>query len=561
MVKDKTFGQTYVLLAVLGAAACICGCSAPWNPWPLWHHWLDPTKNIAVDDEAELMPIFHQKDPIEDYREFVPNAEPPTLADLEWTEEDYVIGPGDVVNISVLDLYAEGVESTVQRMVSNEGYISMPLVPGRIGIGGMTGSQALEVVINVYKTEDLLPNPSINLQVAGRRQNYFSVVGAVAQPNIYGISRKEFRVLEAITNAGYVVQANLEYLYVVRRTDASKEFRRAATVAVKESVPTRLDQLPPLPGIEPLAPGVGPALEPKDTEVDVVEDLMKVLRAKGLRPATTPAAAPATAPATGAATAPAAGADRPAVVPALEELQALQNVMPGAQPRPATQPAKPTVMGMTEMAQSGGGAPASAGQSPPQAQPPAMPDIDPDDPFGWVQGNMSNLVRIIVISLPRLMEGDARQNIIIRDGDTIIVPGHKVGEFYVTGQVRRPGVYNLTARKITVKMALTAAGGFDPLAWPSNSVLIRRIGKDQELTIPLRLDQIMAGKEPDFFIQPDDVIAVGTHIAAPFLAVTRNAFRMTYGFGFIYDRNFAETNFGQWQSLQDAADNFFDSDR
>ena len=87
--------------------------------------------------------------------------------------------------------------------------------------------------------------------------------------------------------------------------------------------------------------------------------------------------------------------------------------------------------------------------------------------------------------------------------------------------------------------------------------LIARLDNDQEIRVPLRLDRIMAGDEPEIEIRADDVIAVGSHVAAPFLAVIRNAFRMTYGFGFIYDRNFAETNFGQSQSLSAGARDFF----
>jgi len=33
-------------------------------------------------------------------------------------------------------------------------------------------------------------------------------------------------------------------------------------------------------------------------------------------------------------------------------------------------------------------------------------------------------------------------------------------------------------------------------------------------------------------------VNVGTDMIAPFLAVTRNAYRAAYGFGFTYDRNF-----------------------
>jgi protein involved in polysaccharide export with SLBB domain len=115
-----------------------------------------------------------------------------------------------------------------------------------------------------------------------------------------------------------------------------------------------------------------------------------------------------------------------------------------------------------------------------------------------------------------------------------------VGEFYVTGEVMRPGVYGLPSTQITIKQALSAAGNVAPLSWPENSVLIRRIGTNQEQTIPINVEAIFKGQEPDLFLKPNDILAVGTDVRAPFFAVLRNAFRMTYGFGFIYDRNFAD---------------------
>ena len=107
------------------------------------------------------------------------------------------------------------------------------------------------------------------------------------------------------------------------------------------------------------------------------------------------------------------------------------------------------------------------------------------------------------------------------------------------GEVMRPGVYSLAGRKVTIKMAMAAAGNLGPLAWPENAVLIRRVGKAEEQMHPLNIEKILRGQEEDFFLKPNDVIAVGTDARATFLAVLRNAFRMTYGFGFIYDRNFA----------------------
>ena len=57
------------------------------------------------------------------------------------------------------------------------------------------------------------------------------------------------------------------------------------------------------------------------------------------------------------------------------------------------------------------------------------------------------------------------------------------------------------------------------------------------------LDKIASGEQPDFFIKPFDLINVGTHATARWRAIARNAFRATYGFGFVYDRNFADRDF------------------
>jgi hypothetical protein len=161
------------------------------------------------------------------------------------------------------------------------------------------------------------------------------------------------------------------------------------------------------------------------------------------------------------------------------------------------------------------------------------------DPFGWLGIDKSGLSRIIAIDLNQLKEGNWRQNIVLRENDVIRVPTHEVGEFYVMGEVLRPSAYNLTGRRLNVKQAIIAAGGFAPMAWPGNAVLYRRVGNNQEQTIPLDLEAIFTGEEPDTFLKPNDILAVGTDARASFYAVIRNAFRMTYGFGFIYDRNFA----------------------
>ncbi|NUQ49608.1 MAG: hypothetical protein HUU27_06780 [Phycisphaerae bacterium] len=165
-----------------------------------------------------------------------------------------------------------------------------------------------------------------------------------------------------------------------------------------------------------------------------------------------------------------------------------------------------------------------------------------DRPFDWDSLPEYELTqRVIEIDADALQSGDPRMNIVIRDRDTIRAP-FDTGVFYLMGEVNRPGVYGFGGRPITMKQALGAIGaGFTPLAWPSRVEVIRRErGTDKQITIPVNMDRVFAGLDEDVELQDDDLVNVGTHILAPFLFVIRNSFRFTYGFGFVYDRNFAD---------------------
>jgi hypothetical protein len=151
--------------------------------------------------------------------------------------------------------------------------------------------------------------------------------------------------------------------------------------------------------------------------------------------------------------------------------------------------------------------------------------------------------RVIRIPTDRLLAGDPRYNIIIKPGDTIHVPVDIIGEFSIMGNVNKTGYVDITGRRMTLKQAIAAAGGLGPLACPKNVEVIRRIGTAREEIVMVNLDKIASGEQPDFFIKPNDLINVGTEPLARFRAVLRNAFRATYGFGFVYDRNFADVDY------------------
>ena len=116
---------------------------------------------------------------------------------------------------------------------------------------------------------------------------------------------------------------------------------------------------------------------------------------------------------------------------------------------------------------------------------------------------------------------------------------------YIDGEIGRPGVYQLpVSGKLTLSRLVAAAGGFGPIAIPERVDLTRVVGDSHEATIRVNLSAIRNRTEPDIYMQPDDHVNIGTNFWAQPLAVVRNGFRATYGFGFLLDRNFGNDVFG-----------------
>jgi protein involved in polysaccharide export with SLBB domain len=515
LAVDRPNGRStlgLVLLAMAGALA-VTGCDFLKIDKT---RFMDPSKVIASPQGTPINPILANASPADTTQEIYPNAVFPQPEDWLPSEQDYVIGANDIVDISVLDLYQQGVETLVRRQVSFSGFIDLPLLPQSIRAEGLTAEQLKEAIVRAY-SPDVLREPTVSVMVVGPRQNVFSVLGAVPRPNTYNITRKEMRLLEALAMAGGVAQTNLKYMYVIRQATP----RRPTT----ESAPRPAPKTPQGPVELPALPEIPTGANTGDLESGLRE-LGGALQ--GGTTTTMPATAPASYSLSETATGPAATAPSTPRVPKVI-YSGGQFIVVEEEAQTATQPSG-----------TGTAAVRPAGAEPVATGTAAAQVTDETDPFGWRQADQAGVNRIIAINIQRLNEGDPRMNVVVRDNDVIYVPTLDVGEFYVMGEVLRPGVYSLTGRQVTVKMAVAAAGNIGPLGWPENSVLIRRIGDNQEQIIPIDIEAMFAGRQPDMFLKANDLIAVGSDIRTTAFAVIRNAFRLTYGFGLIYDRNFAE---------------------
>lgn len=168
-----------------------------------------------------------------------------------------------------------------------------------------------------------------------------------------------------------------------------------------------------------------------------------------------------------------------------------------------------------------------------------LPAPDSKPPFKFDDVQTPTDQRIIRVPIDDLRQGgELKYNIVIRPGDMIIVPDPVTGVYYLGGHVLRPGAFNLSGgEKITLKKAWIAAGGADDFAFPSRTEIVRRVGTNREVCVRVDLAKVMAMEQPDIYLEPNDVVYVGTHFIAPFVDSVRNSFSLTTGAGFLYDEN------------------------
>jgi protein involved in polysaccharide export with SLBB domain len=532
-------------------------------------------------------------------------AEEPLPIDSVATESDYTFRSGDIISVTIFDLLQEGVQYTNNHVVTETGKISVPEV-GIVQTAGLTETQ-LEDRIRKILTPNILKDPSLTVALVRSQQRAFSILGdGVPLPGRYFIPRYNFRLTDALATAGGPRQFNVSYIYVSRfagdeqqapdsdnpgfgelelkviepgasrpvlqrRNNATPRAQyqwpksnvvisssEMATDGEYSRSPSGFGQFNDSASRWLYAKDVGitngrPALPEPVEEPTSVEDILKTLsehtgnenRASGQQRESV----------SRQSRLPVMPSDPQGAGELLDQDGNIEWVYRDGKWIPvqvgAPKPAEVEPAGHIEwIYQNGKWIPVQVGTPRPiepviKIEPGGQLAVPPTEttPVLGVEQAVAG-TRLIRIPADKLLAGDPRYNIVIKSGDSIIVPVDIVGEFCIMGNVNRTGYIPLTGRPMTIKQAIAAAGGLGPLAWPKRCELIRRVGRKKEEIVMVDLDKIASGEQPDYFIKPHDLINVGTHATARWRAILRNAFRATYGFGFVYDRNFADRDFG-----------------
>jgi polysaccharide export outer membrane protein len=487
-------------------------------------------------------------------------AEEPRPIDVRVLETDYALNPGDVVRIFIFELLRDGELFANDYTITESGKVSIPEV-GVITAAGLTESQLEEEIRDIVEPS-LLKKPSITVSLVRSERRTVSILGnGVRNPSRYVIPRHDFRLADAIAGAGGISEFNVSNIYVSRPV-TGREVELA-------------------PQVEPS--GVGGPGKPKEELVVPEEEMLEILAPRAAEPSSGDKLVVASSEMTRDRETGSsifsdrlerfAGRERGAAYSAAYRRKvSRQQVMaaggyqrtgtedvvfssgPGKGGETAGEPSEERDDRIEWIFQDGRWVPVRVGPpkppepeievEPEEVAPPVRERVPPE--LGWDEiGAAGVQTRVIKIPVDKFQAGDPRYNIAIRPGDTVYVPVDIIGEFYIMGNTVRQGAVNLTGRPMTLKMAIAAAGGLGEYAWPKRCEVIRRLPNDREEIVMVDLDKIARGEQPDFYIKPDDLINVGTHPTARWRFILRNAFRATYGFGFLYDRNFADADFGK----------------
>lgn len=445
--------------------------------------YLDPSIQGIWEQTAKVQPVLRRLAVIEGPDDGFADVSEITANDLLPEVEEYRVGPGDVLDVTAFDLNGEGPNLMTMR-VSPNGEINIPSL-GQIYVSGRTLSEVEQAVEDAMTA--LVRNPLASIAINVPRQALYTTVGAVGASGQWPLERADLRLLDALAVAGWFPE-NTKEIYVIRQVPLVD-----AELSPRASQPTS-----------------DSSQENADSIIDVIDQLS-------------------------------GGGGSPGV---LSNNASRRQSQPeaGTQPDPVVNLIEPdSSVSAPNQPSSGQGSWVYLNNKWVRIQSDAGAQAGRSQTTS--AGSSLFTQRVIRIPVNQLLAGNADVNIIVRSGDIIRVPQASQGFFYVSGQAQRPGTFTL-ASEMTLIRAVDSASGLGTLAIPERVEITRMLPGDRQATMMMNYSAIIDHSQPDIYIKANDRINIGTNAWALPLAVIRNGFRATYGFGFLLDRNFGNDVFG-----------------
>ena len=195
----KTFRKTILRLAmVAGAVAASSGCSNSQGPAAGRPKGELSAQRPSYSDQASRILAEH------------------TLAQIGQQDEDYRLGPEDVIEISIFEWELSEKGKTVPVRIGQTGTICLPMV-GELQAAGRTVWELKKEIEDRLREGGYIRRPQVSIIIKGFHSKKIAVVGAVRKPGVYVIERNVTTLLDILSLAGGMTDQAGQTLYVVRR--------------------------------------------------------------------------------------------------------------------------------------------------------------------------------------------------------------------------------------------------------------------------------------------------------------------------------------------------------
>ena len=126
---------------------------------------------------------------------------------------DYIIGSGDLLGIDVFDVP----ELTRDVRVNETGYISLPLLPEKVQVNGLTSFQLQDKIAELLRVNGLVSAAQVTVVLKDQHSQPITVTGAVRNPMVIQAVRQT-TLLQALSQAGGIGSDAGNQVIITRHT-------------------------------------------------------------------------------------------------------------------------------------------------------------------------------------------------------------------------------------------------------------------------------------------------------------------------------------------------------
>lgn len=131
-------------------------------------------------------------------------------------QTDYLVGPDDVLEISIFEWELSDETKTLEFRVSESGVIPLPSL-GAVHVGGKSIEQIQAAIEQQLAAKGVLQNPRVGVAVKEYRSRRIAVIGEVNAPGVYAIHENVTTLMDMLTLAGGPSAGAGQIAYVLRK--------------------------------------------------------------------------------------------------------------------------------------------------------------------------------------------------------------------------------------------------------------------------------------------------------------------------------------------------------